>query len=257
MSIFLVIAFLFYVGSLVGWGLELFYRRFFSKANPSRKWINPGFLIGPYLPLYGFCLCVLFLLAQIDVSFIQNPILQKVVLFVLMSICVTVLEYIAGLIFIKKMKVKLWDYSECKGNIQGIICPQFSFYWILLSAIYYFFVHPRILTSLYWLAENLSFSFFVGLFYGVFIIDTCYSLNVLNKIRQFAAEKQIVVRYETLRENIRKRNEELKEKRHFIFSLRSTTTTLAENLKQYFEHEQEKLKVELEEAKTKLKNFKH
>ena len=27
-----------------------FFRRFFS----IRKWINPGFLNGPYLPMYGF-----------------------------------------------------------------------------------------------------------------------------------------------------------------------------------------------------------
>ncbi|MGN0035225.1 MAG: hypothetical protein ACI364_05820 [Coriobacteriales bacterium] len=34
--------------------MELFFRRFISSNNPQRKWINPGFLAGPYLPLYGF-----------------------------------------------------------------------------------------------------------------------------------------------------------------------------------------------------------
>ena len=59
------------------------------------------------------------------------------------------------------MKIKLWDYSTCFGNIKGIICPQYSFYWILLSGIYYFFIHPKILEWLYWFTNNISFSGFL------------------------------------------------------------------------------------------------
>lgn len=50
MSLFLTIAFLFFIGSMAGWVIEVVFRRFFSSANPERKWINPGFLSGPYLP---------------------------------------------------------------------------------------------------------------------------------------------------------------------------------------------------------------
>lgn len=46
-------------------GAELLYRRFLSGANPERKWINPGFCVGPYVPLYGSGLCILYLLASI------------------------------------------------------------------------------------------------------------------------------------------------------------------------------------------------
>ena len=53
MNIFLTLAFLFFIGATLGWVLELLFRRFFSSANPERKWINPGFCVGPYLPLYG------------------------------------------------------------------------------------------------------------------------------------------------------------------------------------------------------------
>ena len=55
MSFVLLLAFLFFVGSLTGWVLELFYRRFVSQ----KKWVNPGFLSGPYLPIYGFGLVLL------------------------------------------------------------------------------------------------------------------------------------------------------------------------------------------------------
>ena len=50
MNVFLTLAFLFFIGSIGGWILELFYRRMIS----NKEWINPGFLVGPYLPLYGF-----------------------------------------------------------------------------------------------------------------------------------------------------------------------------------------------------------
>ena len=118
MKEWLILAFIFFIGSLAGWLLELIFRRFFSRANPSRKWINPGFLVGPYLPLYGFSLCVVYLLAHINVSFIHGVYLRKTVLFLLMALSVTLIEYFAGLIFIKGMHVKLWDYSDEKFNEQ-------------------------------------------------------------------------------------------------------------------------------------------
>ena len=113
MTAFLMLAFLFCIGSLMGWGLEVLYRRF-SPANKSRRCINPGFLIGPYLPLYGFGLTALFLLAGIENTELIEHVTagSKILLFIVMAVVMTVIEYIAGLIFIKGMKVKLWDYSK-------------------------------------------------------------------------------------------------------------------------------------------------
>lgn len=235
MNLWLVLAFLFFIGSLSGWCLELLYRKFFSDANPDRKWINPGFLSGPYLPLYGFSLCVLFLLAHIKIVYIDNVIVSKIVLFGIMAIVVTLIEYLAGLIFIKKMKVKLWDYENEWGNIKGIICPKYTFYWMILSAIYYFIIHPKILKSLFWLSEHLTFSFIMGMFYGVFAMDCYYTMNILARIREFANEYQIIVRYEHLKEHIRLVNEGLKEKRKFIFAFKSDNTNFADNIRNYIE----------------------
>ena len=61
---FLILAYLFFIGSVSGWILEVFYRRYISSANPERKWINPGACTGPYLPLYGCGLCILYLLVE-------------------------------------------------------------------------------------------------------------------------------------------------------------------------------------------------
>ena len=66
MNILLILAYLFFIGSVIGWGIELLFRRYISSANPERKWINPGFCTGPYLPLYGTGLCILYLIASLE-----------------------------------------------------------------------------------------------------------------------------------------------------------------------------------------------
>lgn len=236
MTALLVLTFLFFAGSIIGWGIELFWRRFFSKNNPEKRWINPGFLTGPYLPLYGLSLCLLFALSFIDVSFVESKWLQKLLLFILMAFAITVMEFIAGLIFIKGMKIKLWDYSKNWLNIQGIVCPQYSFYWVILSGAYYFLVHPRILEWLYWFTNHLSFSFVVGFFYGVFTIDLCYTFQISTKIREYAKENKLEIRYENLKESIRKRNEEFEERKRFFFALKSNHLPLKDILREIFEH---------------------
>lgn len=229
----LVLAFLFYMGSLFGWVLEVFFRRFFSANNPDRKWINPGFLIGPYIPLYGFSLVILFIFSWIPVPFIANSVIQNLILFVLMAMAITAMEYIAGIVFIKGMNIKLWDYSNERWNIKGIICPRFSAYWMMLSAIYYFLIHPRVIESLYWLAGHLAFSFFIGFFYGVFIIDFTYSMNVLVKIRKFARENQIELRIEEFKDYLIRKNESLKIRVSFMLQLRPTNHDLLEDIREY------------------------
>ena len=117
MNLFLTLAFLFCIGSVLGWGLEVLFRRFFS----AHHWVNPGFLVGPYLPLYGSSLCILYLLAMLEPLIpVENAWGRKLLLFVLMALAITLVEYIAGLIFIRGMKIKLWDYSE-RFSVQSTI----------------------------------------------------------------------------------------------------------------------------------------
>ncbi len=234
MSGFLKLFFLFFVGCICGWLMEVFYRRF-NKNNVDKKWINPGFLTGPYLPLYGFGLCILYLLANLEkYSLIANPLWNKLFLFFVMAICMTLIEYIAGVIFIHGMKVKLWDYSKERFNYKGIICLRFSVYWAILGAIYYFLIHPYILKALDWFASNVEFSFILGMFFGLFLVDICYSFHIVSRIRKFAKENNVLIRYEELKHHIRKSAEEAKEKYQFLFAFH-TDRPLRESLKKYIE----------------------
>ncbi len=237
-AIFLIITFLFMVGSMFGWFLELLFRRFISTKNPQRKWINPGFLTGPALPLYGFGLVGLFAMSFIPyISFEKESgmtVMQLIVMLIVMGAMMTVIEYIAGLIFIKGMKIKLWDYSEEWGNISGIICPKFSVIWTLLAAAYYFFVQQYVIRLVEWFADNIAFTFVVGMFYGILIIDLVYSLNIVGNIRRFAVENDIVVRYETLKAEIRRDTDEIRKKGRFLLALRPEGT-LKEKLEESIE----------------------
>ncbi len=231
MNMFLTLAYLFYIGSSVGWLLELFFRRFISKANPQRKWINPGFCVGPYVPLYGLGLCILYLLASMGDAYGVSTAGSRILLFGAMALCMTGIEYIAGILCLKVMKVRLWDYSGDWGNVQGIICPLFSVIWAAASAGYYFCVHPHILDALRWLADNLAFSFVIGFFFGVFTIDVAYSARLITRMKRFAEENGVIVRYEHLKSHIRSAQDELKEKAHFLFPF-SSSRSLAEHLRE-------------------------
>lgn len=245
MNILLILAFLFFIGSLFGWVLELLFRRFFSKNNPERKWINPGFCVGPYLPLYGSGLCVLYLMAGIR-PYIKtgSEIADTILLLLAMALAMTAIEYIAGIISYKGFHVRLWDYSKEWGNIQGIICPKFSLAWGLLGVAYYYLVHPNILDALNWLSQNLAMSFFIGVFYGVFIIDLVYSTHLIKTIKKLSDEYNVVVRYEELKVRIRASHDEHKTKYRFFRPFRSDTALGAhvKAMKASFEEQKAKRK---------------
>lgn len=256
MNVFLTLATLFFVGSIGGWVFEVFFRKFLSDSNPDRRWINPGFLVGPYLPIYGFGLAGMYLLCKIPLDFVPSVPWQIVLRLVMMTVVMTVIEYVAGLIFIKGMRIKLWDYSGRWGNIQGIICPLFSLIWGVGGAAYYFLVHPHVLSGLDWLSRNLAYSFFVGFFFGVIAIDIGYSMQIVVKIRKFAADNRIVVRYEEFKAHIKHNKELAKEKARFVFAFRSDRP-LGEHLNKYLEFkkaQEEKLREKLREKKNRKKN---
>lgn len=217
LGILLKLAFLFFIGSVSGWVLELFFRRFACRSNTEHKWINPGFCTGPYLPLYGVGLCILYLIASLEkYKFTGNAAMNKILLFIAMAVLMTALEYVAGIISLKVSNVRLWDYSDEKWNIKGIICPKFSLCWALLGGFYYFFLHPAVKTGVHWLSNNLAFSFFIGFFFGVFIIDLCKSFRLVAKLKEYADENDLIIRYEQIKLQIRKSSEKSRKKYRFF-----------------------------------------
>lgn len=212
----LALAFLFSLGSIIGWILEVFYRRF-APDNKEGKWVNPGFCIGPYLPIYGIALCVLYVLATLGEDLgLCNGAVNNILLFIFMALCITVVEYIAGVFCLKLFNIRLWDYRNEFLNFQGMICLKFTCFWWILSAVYFFLIHPTMEENLIWLRKNLEFSFFTGLFYGIFIIDVCKSAKIFSKVQALAKENNIEVKYEEMKEEAQKKVQELYNQNQFF-----------------------------------------
>ena len=185
MNYFFRFSFIFFIGCIIGWVVELIFRRITAK-----KWVNPGLLVGPYLPIYGFGLCTLTDLYLLFLDYNIHPIL----VIVLMGLCLTLIELIGGLIFIKGCGIKIWDYSDRWGNYKGLICPLFTFIWTLIGGIYYYFIANHLLDAIKWFDNNISFSYFLGLFSGILFIDIFYSTNLLNKIKDFTLSNNMIIK---------------------------------------------------------------
>lgn len=197
--------FLFSTGAIIGWLIELIFRRFFGKT---RKWINPGFLSGPYLPLYGSGTCILYIISDFPI-----PLLYKVII-----ICslMTFIELVTGLFFLKYYKVRLWDYSNMFLNYKGVVCPLFSVFWTILGLFFYFVLYPYFYNKIEFLYQHLEFSLLIGIFYGVFIIDLINTLNIVSKIKDIIdkAEHMNPVNFENIKQEIRDRFDRLTFSKH-------------------------------------------
>lgn len=105
---------LFFVYSFAGWFLE----SFGSILNPKvKKFVNRGFLIGPYCPVYGIGVVLVSLL-------LSNYTNDIPVLFFLSILICGVLEYFTGYIMEKLFNARWWDYSQKKFNINGRVCLE-------------------------------------------------------------------------------------------------------------------------------------
>ncbi|HPV73226.1 MAG TPA: putative ABC transporter permease, partial [Smithellaceae bacterium] len=115
-----------------GWVAEVIYR-----SVTQRKFVNAGFLFGPFLPIYGIGAFLVLALERV----LQDW--PMAVRFAAFGLVITLLEYSAGYLSEKIFKLKLWDYSEKRFNLHGYVCLSFSLLWTLLATGFALFVHPE------------------------------------------------------------------------------------------------------------------
>ena len=127
------VIFFFFIYAFLGWCTEVIYA-----AVNSGKFVNRGFLNGPYCPIYGFgvvavVLCIYPIKDNLPVLFFGSVILT------------TLLEFITGFVLEKIFNEKWWDYSDEHFNIKGYICLKFSLMWGLACIIVIRVIHPLII----------------------------------------------------------------------------------------------------------------
>lgn len=129
---FYELVWIFIIYAFLGWCTEVAYA-----AVDTGKFVNRGFLNGPYCPIYGCGIVI--------VVSILTPIKDNLfVLFFGSLLLTTVLEFLTGFLLEKIFHNKWWDYSAYPFNIKGYVCLKFSLYWGLACTFVMDIIHPMI-----------------------------------------------------------------------------------------------------------------
>ena len=141
-----------------------------------RHWVNRGFLRGPLLPIYGS--------GAIIILFVTLPVAGNLWLVWLFGmLAATLLEYVTGAAMEALFKVRYWDYSKQKFNLNGHICLSSSIAWGFFSILLVRFIHPpigRLLADVpAWLVDPLAL-----VLTAVFTVDVVQSVQAALDLRE-------------------------------------------------------------------------
>ncbi len=167
-----VLFLLFIIYSVTGWIIEVI-----ATYPDTKCFVNRGFLIGPYCPIYGNCAIAMILLLHN----IKDPIL----LFILSIIICSVGEYVTSYLMEKIFHARWWDYTKNKFNLNGRICLANSLAFGVLGFLLIKFVNPFVVG----LITKLSPTIMNILFYTIlilFLIDNVISFKVIFKIKNMS-----------------------------------------------------------------------
>lgn len=161
----------FIIYSFLGWLIEVG-----CKSIQYKRFVNRGFLLGPICPIYGYGVLFIVLLIGDDTSDILSVFLKSIL------IC-SVLEYFTSYFMEKLFKVRWWDYSNNKFNINGRICLETMIPFGLLGTLVVYVIHPLIVRFVNLFSSKFLIIIGIILFIAYFI-DNILSFNVMNKIKK-------------------------------------------------------------------------
>lgn len=174
---------LFIFGAVFGWIIETIYRSYNAK-----KYVNAGLLKGPYLPIYGFCAVILYLLSISDI-----PLFFKLIFVVIVP---SILEFIAGVIFVRFYRINLWDYSHIRFNYLGVICLGYGITWAVLASIGFYFV-GKYVPHLRGFMDYNFVKYAVIIIFIIIIIDSIFTFKnrVFGRLKRILEEesKKIII----------------------------------------------------------------
>ena len=126
----------FYIYSFFGWIFESVY-----VSLRKRRWVNRGFLLGPFLPIYGG--------GAVMMLFVSEPFKSNLILtYFAGAVGATLLELVTGMVMESIFKVRYWDYSDRKYNYKGYICLESAVLWGFFTIAMNQAVHPALLRLL-------------------------------------------------------------------------------------------------------------
>ena len=167
-----------------------------------KKFINRGFLIGPYCPIYGY--------GAILITFLLRKYVDDIFTLFIMAILVCgILEYATSYFMEKIFKARWWDYSNNRFNINGRVCLETIIPFGLLGLLIMYVTNPFFIEKLEGIPEVwLNVSFWILLI--LFIADNIVSTVVISYIKK--ALKFIGKELDNTEEITKKIREVLKQK---------------------------------------------
>lgn len=146
-----------------------------ATSKDNKGFVNRGFLIGPYCPIYGTCALLMILIL---------PNQENIFLLFLMSLLIcSISEYLTSYVMEKLFKARWWDYSSRRFNLNGRICLKISLGFGLLGVILVRYVNPFITSYLIKIPNNIVDIIFYILII-IFAIDNIISFKVVLKIKE-------------------------------------------------------------------------
>ena len=219
---------LFFIYSFIGWLMEVI----LSLYN-EHKFVNRGFLLGPYCPIYGFGSLLLYFL-------LKNYTNNFIVLFILTMFICSLLEYTTSYIMEKIFGARWWDYSNRKFNINGRVCLIGAVVFGTLSLILIKLVHPLVLKMIGMMSDTLFHTIVIALAV-IFITDNVVTIagfcHFDKKIKKFADELKLQT--EKLSENIKAKTENIKSKTNI--QVPSVFSDIQENLAKKFNFQEKRM----------------
>ena len=173
----------FYIYCFLGWCFESSY-----VSLKQRHAVNRGFLHGPMLPIYGSGAIIVLFAA---LPFKDSPIS----VYFMGMIAATLLEYVVGDAMERIFRVRYWDYSYQRFNLNGHICLSSSIAWGFFSILMVYKLHKpfeaMVLSLPLFYCEAISF--FITLIAGA---DFMASLKTALDIRD------VIIQAERMREEL-------------------------------------------------------
>lgn len=155
--------------AFLGWCIEVG-----CKLVQFKKFINRGFLIGPYCPIYGWgALAITILLKKYTYDIL--------VLFIMSVVICSILEYFTSYFMEKVFHARWWDYSSKKFNINGRICLETLIPFGLLGLVIMYITNPFLL-EIYQSVPPIVMHILFAVLFIIFIIDNIISSYVISTI---------------------------------------------------------------------------
>lgn len=155
--------------AFLGWCMEVT-----CKFIQYKKFINRGFLIGPYCPIYGWGALAITIL-------LKRYMEDSLVLFVMSTLICSIIEYLTSYFMEKKYHARWWDYSNKKFNINGRICLETLIPFGILGVAIMYGTNP-ILFKLYNQIPQLVINILTVILFIGFIVDNIISSNIISSI---------------------------------------------------------------------------